>query len=322
MKTASRVDRIYCSLHTSVLRDFDIRVRTLGSAIKSFGRLSDHVPVAALFRIRQMRPAGFERPIAHWIRKHPAFSAYLDQFCRGNRFPSGIWEAVTFCKVLFRKAAAHVLELSVERGAATVDERIHWSLRALGEIRQGHPGAAAVPFRAFPEISMPPVGHGLSLVLMLFAFGCFFKRLLRFRCRRGLKSSRGHRTSLTMLSGRGRNPWLALLHSGLPRRGELASLVLTCLMAARFMVLLLPANCSVTTGLVSLLRSRLMCRRRAGSWRGMLTLSLRSSGVLTNSSSMSSLIALVTLPVDLMGSLTYSAWRKAPAPCRAALHKA
>ena len=91
MKTASRIDRVHGSLHTSVLRVSDIRVHTLGSPTKSFGRLSNHVPVAAYLRVRQRRPAGFEKPIALWICKHLAFGVYLDHYFRGNVLPSETW---------------------------------------------------------------------------------------------------------------------------------------------------------------------------------------------------------------------------------------
>eukprot|EP00972_Heterocapsa_arctica_P017650 2609762-Heterocapsa_arctica.AAC.1 len=58
----------------------DISVHTIGNAISSLGRCSDHVPVAAFLRTRQKRPSSFGRPVAPWICKHPASHSYLTTF--------------------------------------------------------------------------------------------------------------------------------------------------------------------------------------------------------------------------------------------------
>eukprot|EP00972_Heterocapsa_arctica_P066147 9759025-Heterocapsa_arctica.AAC.1 len=42
IRIASRIDRICCSLRASVLRDLDISVHTIGIALSSQGRCSDH----------------------------------------------------------------------------------------------------------------------------------------------------------------------------------------------------------------------------------------------------------------------------------------
>eukprot|EP00972_Heterocapsa_arctica_P031631 4658563-Heterocapsa_arctica.AAC.1 len=108
IRTASRTYCIYCSLRASVLRDMDISVHAIGSALCAQGRCSDHVPVAALLRSRQKSPCLLVKRIAPWICKHPAFHSYLDKGLANERLPVCPWAALKWCKILYQKAAEYV----------------------------------------------------------------------------------------------------------------------------------------------------------------------------------------------------------------------
>ena len=135
--TLSRIDRIYSNFPAWRLLTSEVRTSTVGH-ITDKDRLSDHLAVLS-FMYGSVRK--HSQPLPLWATKHPYYAKALStEMQRFNFHSMSPAHGVQQVKKCMRTACFHVASKSLRRGAATIEERIYWSLVCARALSHGIAG--------------------------------------------------------------------------------------------------------------------------------------------------------------------------------------
>ena len=149
--TLSRLDRIYTNAPPPEIIDASPLTNTISEAA-SLQHLSDHVPVRSV--LQGVRSGFPDHPrIPSWVSKHPSFTQMVASTYDDLGVSDDAVQAVVDFKAIFHIAAIKVKNISCERGANTVSEKLHWALTAMRSSRSvGDEKRIGRVVKAYPEL--------------------------------------------------------------------------------------------------------------------------------------------------------------------------
>eukprot|EP00973_Karenia_brevis_P018116 2488216-Karenia_brevis.AAC.1 len=88
-----------------------------------------------------------------WVCKHPYFPVACEKlYLAAGPLPDDVGNKLLRVKEIMREAGKAVLRRTVDRGAKTVEERIHWNIVLLRSINKGSMRRVRMALTAYPKL--------------------------------------------------------------------------------------------------------------------------------------------------------------------------